>query len=270
MQPDLITLFIIASASSVAGVLAGMLGIGGGIVIVPMLYYLLTYFGFDQSIIMHIAVGTSLFIIIPTGLRSAFEHSKRGSFDESIFRRWCIPIALGSILGSYFAGISSFKGLTLLFATLASVVSYQMFISSRKDEALRVIRHPILKSSPFFIGIFSSMMGIGGGNLSVPIMSYMGVEIKKAIGTSSALGIVIAVPGSFGVMISGQSATNLPDYSFGYVNLFYAALIIPLTILFVPVGVRFAHKFQRKRLQTLFSILLAITAVKMFLDILSA
>ena len=98
MQPDLITLFIIASASSVAGVLAGMLGIGGGIVIVPMLYYLLTYFGFDQSIIMHIAVGTSLFIIIPTGLRSAFEHSKRGSFDESIFRRWCIPIALGSIL----------------------------------------------------------------------------------------------------------------------------------------------------------------------------
>ena len=114
------------------------------------------------------------------------------------------------------------------------------------------------------------MMGIGGGNLSVPIMSYMGVEIKKAIGTSSALGIVIAVPGSIGFMISGQSAPNLPDYSIGYVNLFYAALIVPLTILFVPVGVRFAHKFQRKRLQTLFSILLAVTAVKMFLDILSA
>ena len=83
MQPDLITVFIIASASSFAGILAGMLGIGGGIVIVPMIYYLLTYFGFDQSIIMHVAVGTSLFIIIPTGLRSAFEHSKRGSFKKT-------------------------------------------------------------------------------------------------------------------------------------------------------------------------------------------
>ena len=158
-----------------------MLGIGGGIVIVPMLYYLLTYFGFDQSIIMHIAVGTSLFIIIPTGLRSAFEHSKRGSFDESIFIRWCIPIALGSILGSYFAGISSFKGLTLLFATLASVVSYQMFISSRKDEALRVIQHPILETSPFFIGIFSSMMGIGGGTLGVPTLNLLNFPMQRAV-----------------------------------------------------------------------------------------
>ena len=156
MEPNLITIILIISASSVAGVLAGMLGIGGGIVIVPMLYYLLTYFGLDQSIIMHVAVGTSLFIIIPTGLRSAFEHSKRGSFNQSIFKKWLIPIALGSALGSYLAGITSFKGLTLLFATLASVVSYQMFSSSIKDESLRIIEHPLLKISPFFIGIFSS------------------------------------------------------------------------------------------------------------------
>ena len=270
MQPDLITVFIIASASSFAGILAGMLGIGGGIVIVPMIYYLLTYFGFDQSIIMHVAVGTSLFIIIPTGLRSAFEHSKRGSFKKTIFKKWFAPIALGSILGSYLAGISSFKGLTLLFATLASVVSYQMFTSSRKDEALTIIQNPLLNFSPFFIGIFSSMMGIGGGNLSVPIMSYMGIEIRKAIGTSSALGIVIAVPGSIGFMISGQAVENLPDYSIGYVNLLYAGLIIPLTILFVPIGVRLAHKFERSRLQAVFSLLLAITATKMFWDILSS
>jgi len=270
LEPNLITLLIIASASSVAGVLAGMLGIGGGIVIVPMLYYLLTYFGFDQAIIMHVAVGTSLFIIIPTGLRSAFEHSKRGSFNQSIFKKWFIPIALGSILGSYLAGISTFKGLTLLFATLALLVSYQMFRSSRKDETLRTIRHPLLNISPFFIGIFSSMMGIGGGNLSVPIMSYMGIEIRKAIGTSSALGIVIAIPGSIGFMISGYSLPSLPDYSLGYVNLLYAGLIIPLTILFVPFGVRLAHRFERNRLQTIFSVLLAITAIKMFGDIFSA
>ena len=114
------------------------------------------------------------------------------------------------------------------------------------------------------------MMGIGGGNLSVPIMSYMGIEIRKAIGTSSALGIVIAVPGSIGFMISGQAVENLPDYSIGYVNLLYAALIIPLTILFVPIGVRLAHKFERSRLQAVFSLLLAITATKMFWDILSS
>ena len=189
---------------------------------------------------------------------------------KSIFKKWFAPIALGSILGSYFAGISSFKGLTLLFATLAAVVSYQMFTSSRKDEALTIIQNPLLNFSPFFIGIFSSMMGIGGGNLSVPIMSYMGIEIRKAIGTSSALGIVIAVPGSIGFMISGQVVENLPDYSIGYVNILYAALIIPLTIFFVPIGVRLAHKFERSRLQAVFSLLLAITATKMFWDILSS
>jgi len=269
LEPNLITIILIASASSLAGVLAGMLGIGGGIVIVPMLYYLLTYFGLDQSIIMHVAVGTSLFIIIPTGLRSAFEHSKRGSFNQSIFKKWFIPIALGSALGSYLAGISSFKGLTLLFATLASVVSYQMFSSSKKDESPRIIEHPLLHISPFFIGIFSSMMGIGGGNLSVPIMSYMGIEIRKAIGTSSALGIIIAIPGSIGFIISGYSLPNLPDYSLGYVNLLFAAFIVPLTILFVPIGVRLAHKLERNKLLRTFSILLAVTALKMFWDIFS-
>jgi len=144
-----------------------------------------------------------------------------------------------------------------------------MYTSSRKDESLRIIEHPLLNVSPFFIGIFSSMMGIGGGNLSVPIMSYMGIDIRKAIGTSSALGIVIAIPGSIGFTISGYGLINLPEYSLGYVNLLFAALIIPLTILFVPIGVRLAHKFERNRLLRIFSILLAVTAIKMFWDIFS-
>ena len=267
MELTLHTILIIITASSLAGILAGMLGIGGGIIIVPMLYYLLTYFGYEQSIVMHIAVGTSLFIIIPTGFRSAIEHSKRNSFNKEIFNVWAPPIAIGAAIGSYLAGLSSFKGLTILFAILAMILSIQMFINSRREMTPKKINHPLLKISPFFIGLLSSMIGIGGGNLSVPIMNYMGIDVRRAIGTSSALGIVIAIPGSIGFMISGYSLPGLPVYSLGYVNFLFAILIVPMTFLFVPLGVKLAHIIPRNQLQRIFSLLLVITAIKMFWDL---
>ena len=183
-QIDFLVLIILAG--SLAGVLAGLLGVGGGIVIVPLLYYVLNFLQFDQSIIMHVAVATSLFIIIPTSIRSSIEHRVRGSFDKNVFKLWLIPIAFGAGLGSLLAIYSSFMVLTLLFALIASFVSIQMFFVKKDSDKNFTISKSIFKISPFFIGLVSAMMGIGGGTLSVPIMNYSGIEIRKAVGTSAA------------------------------------------------------------------------------------
>ena len=263
-QIDFLLLIVLAGA--LAGVLAGLLGVGGGIVIVPLLYYILNILDYNQSIIMHVAVGTSLFIIIPTSIRSSVEHRVRGSFDREVFRLWFIPIIIGAALGSLLAIYSSFKILTLLFAVIASLVSIQMFFSDSDWNI--TISKSIFRASPFFIGLISAMMGIGGGSLSVPIMNYSGIDMKKAVGTSAAFGFLIALPASVGFMIGGyQMADMLPPFSIGYVNWMAFLLIVPITLMTVPIGVKMAHKSSQKGLRMLFALFLGITAIRMFSDL---
>ncbi len=211
-------LLLIVTAGALAGILAGLLGVGGGIVIVPLLYYILNILDYSQSIIMHVAVGTS------------------------------------------------FRLLTFLFAVIASLVSIQMFFS---DSNKRItIPKTIFKASPFFIGLVSAMMGIGGGSLSVPIMNYSGIDMKKAVGTSAAFGFLIAVPASIGFMLGGsQMADLLPPFSIGYVNWMAFLLIVPITLMTVPIGVKIAHKSSQKGLRMLFALFLGITAIRMFSDL---
>ena len=259
-------LLLIILAGTLAGVLAGLLGVGGGIVIVPLLYYILNILDYNQSIIMHVAVGTSLFIIIPTSIRSSMEHRVRGSFDEKVFKLWSIPIIIGAALGSLLAIYSSFELLTFLFAIIASLVSIQMFFSDSNRSV--TIPKSIFRTSPFFIGLISAMMGIGGGSLSVPIMNYSGIDMKKAVGTSAAFGYLIAVPASIGFMMGGyQMADMLPPFSIGYVNWMAFLLIVPITLITVPIGVKIAHKSSQKGLKMLFAIFLGITAIRMFSDL---
>lgn len=263
-QIDFLLLIVLAGA--LAGVLAGLLGVGGGIVIVPLLYYILNILDYNQSIIMHVAVGTSLFIIIPTSIRSSVEHRVRGSFDKEVFRLWFIPIIIGAALGSLLAIYSSFKVLTLLFALIASLVSIQMFFGD-SDRNITISKS-IFRASPLFIGLISAMMGIGGGSLSVPIMNYSGIDMKKAVGTSAAFGFLIAIPASVGFMIGGyQIADMLPPFSIGYVNWMAFLLIVPITLMTVPIGVKMAHKSSQKGLRMLFALFLGITAIRMFSDL---
>ena len=265
-QTDFLVLIILAG--SLAGVLAGLLGVGGGIVIVPLLYYVLNFLEFDQSIIMHVAVATSLFIIIPTSIRSSIEHRVRGSFDKNVFKLWLITLAFGAGLGSVLAIYSSFKVLTLLFAVIASFVSIQMFFVKRDSNKNFTIPKSIFRISPFFIGLISAMMGIGGGTLSVPIMNYSGIEIKKAVGTSAAFGTVIAIPASLGFMLGGLQQTDiLPPFSIGYVNWMAFLLIVPITLITVPIGVNLAHRSSQFLLQKLFALFLGVTALRMFSDL---
>ncbi len=265
-QTDFLVLIILAG--SLAGILAGLLGVGGGIVIVPLLYYVLNFLQFDQSIIMHVAVATSLFIIIPTSIRSSIEHRVRGSFDKNVFKLWLFPIAFGAGLGSLLAIYSSFMVLTLLFALIASFVSIQMFFVKRDSNKNFTIPKSIFRISPFFIGLISAMMGIGGGTLSVPIMNYSGIEIKKSVGTSAAFGTVIAIPASLGFMLGGLQQTDiLPPFSIGYVNWMAFLLIVPVTLITVPIGVNLAHRSSQFLLQKLFALFLGVTALRMFSDL---
>ena len=268
MDINLISLILLTLFSGcIAGILAGLLGVGGGIVVVPLLYYVLNYLNYDQSIIMHVAVGSSLLIIVPTSIRSAIQHRKRGSFDQNIFKKWIPPLFLGTIIGAFLAVYATFEVLTIIFASIATLVAIEMFLN-RKTKKSKILPTKILfQISPIFIGLVSVMMGIGGGSLSVPIMNYSGIEMRKAVGTSAAFGTVIAIPGSIGFIIGGLGQTLLPPLSIGYVNLIAFGLIVPATLLTVPIGVNLAHRISQNKLRKLFGLFLGVTAIKMFTDV---
>ena len=182
MDINLISLILLTLFSGcIAGILAGLLGVGGGIVVVPLLYYVLNYLNYDQSIIMHVAVGSSLLIIVPTSIRSAIQHRNRGSFDQKVFRKWIIPLLLGTIIGTVLAGYATFEILTGIFASIATLVSIEMLLNRKTEKSKTLPSKILLRVSPIFIGLISVMMGIGGGSLSVPIMNYSGIEMRKAV-----------------------------------------------------------------------------------------
>ncbi len=253
----------------IAGVLAGLLGVGGGIVIVPVLYHVFSYLGIDAEIRMHLAVGTSLATIIPTSIRSSLAHHRKGSFDAALFKAWAPGIFVGVLFGTWLANQVEFVALTSVFAVVALFVSLYMGFGS-SDLRLAAAPPTGIASGGLtgLIGILSAMMGIGGGTLSVPIMTLCGIPIHRAVGTAAGLGMVIAIPGVTGFMLGGAGAGGLPPFSVGYVNWLGFFLIVPTTLLSVPLGARLAHALDPRPLRTAFAVFLGITAVRMFWDIL--
>ncbi len=252
-----------------AGIIAGLLGVGGGIVIVPVLFHIFTILEIDDTIKMHLAVGTSLATIIPTSLRSLQSHMKREAVDLDLLKRWALPLLGGVIAGSILAGIIDGAMLTAIFAVIALVVSINMAFgrsnTSSKNSIPKGIGETAIAS---FIGLFSTLMGIGGGTLGVPIMNLFGFPIHRAVATASGLGVLISIPGAIGFIIAGWGVELRPPFSLGYISLVGFFLIIPATILTVPFGVELAHKVSTKILSRLFSLFLALTALRMFGDIL--
>ncbi len=262
----LVPLLLLAGA--LAGTLAGLLGVGGGIVIVPALYHIFSYLDIDDSVRMHLAVGTSLATIIPTGFRSARAHAKRGSFDKELIRTWTPAMIAGVVLGTWAATLANFSVLTSVFAVVAMFVALYMGIGNpdwRLSKALpnRFWRQPIAAS----IGAVSAMMGIGGGTIGVPLMSLFGVPIHRAVGTASGFGMIIAIPATFGMILGGWGKPELPPFSIGYVNWLGFLLIVPTTLLLVPVGAKLAHSLSQTGLRRAFAIFLGLTSIRMFSDI---
>lgn len=260
---------LLLAAGAVAGVTAGLLGVGGGIVIVPVLWHLFATLGLPEESRMHVAVGTSLATIVATSLSSVRAHRRRGAVDLELLRSWGPWIFVGVLVGTALAGIARGAVLTAVFAVVASVVALHMgFGKPHWRLAEELPRGPGRWTLASAIGTVSAMMGIGGGTLSVPILSLFGYPIHRAVGTAAAIGFIIGIPGTIGFIVSGWDAPGRPPYSLGYVNLIGFALIVPTATLLAPVGARLAHWLKTGNLKRVFAVFLAITALRMFYDLL--
>lgn len=265
---DLILLLLAIGCAG--GFLSGLLGVGGGIIFVPALFFSLSSLGFSGDHAMHIAIGSSLAVVMATGSMSAFSHYKRGGVDLDILRRWSVPIMIGVILGALVA--SSVKSVVLkeIFASMTILIAFYMAFSGERGERppLRFLTVPVQKAMAGIIGLVSAMLGVGGAILTVPLMSCIGLPMQRAVGTGAALGVAVSIPGVISYMISGSLAgENLPAWSIGYVNLLTVAMIIPTSMLIAPLGVKLSHNMPRPMLRRVFAAVLVIVSVRMFLSL---
>lgn len=255
----------LTAAGAIGGVVSGLLGVGGGIVTVPVLFEIFGLLGIDPSVRMHLAVGTSLATIIPTAITSARAHAKRGAVDRELLRKLGPPVFVGVLLGTLIAGPLKGQVLTAVFGTAALVVA--LYMGLRRDSwrlAEQLPRGIGLGALGGSIGTVSVLMGIGGGTLGVPAMTLFNVPIHRAVGTASALGLVVSLPGAIGFLIGGWGHPDLPPFSAGYVNLLASALLLPTMLLTVPFGARLAHSIGQTALRRAFAGFLAVVAIRMF------
>jgi len=258
-----------AAVGVLAGLLAGLLGVGGGIVTVPVLFFVLDFLGIDAAISMHMAVGTSLGAIIPTAIMSARSHRAKGAVDETLFKLWSVPIFLGAAAGAALAGQVRGPVLNAVFATGALTVALYMLFTrdAVAEDATHAPGPTTQRGLAGLIGAVSAMMGIGGGTFSVPVLSAFGYPVRRAVGTSAALGLMIAIPGALGFMLSGWTQPGLPPLSMGYVNLIGVALLAPSAMICAPWGARLAHSIPPRALRLAFAIFLLATAAKMAMSL---
>ncbi|MFV0385292.1 sulfite exporter TauE/SafE family protein [Paracoccus sp. (in: a-proteobacteria)] len=266
----LLELAAVAVGAGIAGgILAGLLGVGGGIVIVPALYFALTLVGMEPDLTMKVAVGTSLATIVFTSLSSGLGHYRRGAIDLVLLKLWAPSILLGVVCGSLLGGYVSGRLLVAVFASVALIVSADMILRGGKAEPQpKSFSRPVWAFFGVIAGALSAMMGIGGGTICVPLLNFLGYDIRRAVGTSAAIGFLIGVPGAIIYAGTGLGVQGLPPLSLGYVNLVAAAVIIPLTTTFSQLGVRLAHSIPRRALRLSFGAFLLLTSIRMFIDLL--
>ena len=251
---------------AVGGILAGLLGVGGGIVIVPVLDTALGMQGVDPAIRMHVAVATSLATIIPTSISSSRAHRAKGAVDLPLVKFWGPYIFCGALVGSLLAAEVDSTALAMVFGLVALLVALKMmFVKADFHLTRQVPRGAVGPLSPLCIGSLSSMMGIGGGTLSVPVMTLMNQPIHKAVGTAAVFGFLISLPGALGFVVTGWGDARLPPGSLGYVNLIGFALISPVTVMTAPLGAKLAHRLSTRQLSLAFGAFLLIVSVRMLM-----
>lgn len=263
LNETLILLSFLLGAGVVAGFLAGVFGIGGGAILVPVFYYAFGLAEIDDAVRMHLSVGTSLAIIVPTSLRSFSAHYKRGAVAMDILRSFALTIPVGVLIATFvIAGISS-GGLRTLFALIAVAVALKLIFQRDSwqlgtDVPVGAIRTLV----GVVIGFLSMLMGIGGGVLNNTFMTLYGRPIHQAVATSAGVGVLISVPGLFGAIWAGWGADGLPVFSTGYVNWIAVVVVIPITLLMAPLGARVAHRLAKRQLEVAFGLFLLIVAAR--------
>ena len=267
---DLILLAgVLLGTGFVVGVLAGLLGIGGGGIMVPVLYEVFTAVGVDPAICMHLAVGTSLSVIIPTSLRSFHSHRAKGAVDMGLLKAMASPVIAGVVLGVLVARFSDDTVLKAVWAGCATLMSVKLFFGRESWRLGDTIPgNPGRALYGGFVGLVSTLMSIGGGAFITTFMTLYGRQIHQAVATASGFGPIIAVPATLGFAWAGWHVAGLPPGSFGYVNLLGTAMIVPASVLAAPLGVRIAHGISRRRLELAFAAFLALVAARFLFSLL--
>ena len=249
------------------GLISGLFGVGGGIILVPALLYVFDELGYSDSFSTHMAIGTSLAIIVPTTITSAWSYYKRGSINIILFFKLAFPVAFFAVLGTLLAGNLSGKSLKLIFSLMIILIALNLlrekkfFLGKNLPDLLKVW------SVMGLIGFLSSMMGVGGGAFFITYLIAYNVPLLSAVGTSASLGLMISLPGAIGYIFSGWHLQNLPPLSFGYLNFFGFICVIPTTMIMAPQGAKLAHYLDKEKLKRIFAIFLLIMSIRMLYKI---
>ena len=264
-------LFVLAVAAAGAGFMAGLLGVGGGIVMVPALYYAFTVLDFDIVTRMHLSVGTSLAIIIPTSIISTMTHKEYDAVDFKMVRSFGIFILAGVIGGTFLAVNLKTPALVLFFSIFALMVGlFFIFLREKLVDNPKQISAIVKNISGVIIGFISVPLGIGGGSLMVPFMRTFGYDIRKSIGTAAAVGFLIAVTGTITMITGGKIIDNVnTPYSVGYINLLGFAVFVPVTMVMARIGAKVVHRIDKKLLSKIFGIFLILVSIRSFIEYLS-
>ncbi len=249
-----------------SGTLAGLLGVGGGIIIVPVLFYLFTLFDFSDAITMHLSVATSLAIIVPTSISSARSHHAKGAVDATLLKSWGPWIVFGAAFGGFLSKFLNTEGLLLIFGVIALIMSINLMlpktpvISQSPPKNLLITA---LVSTP--IGLLSSLMGIGGGSIAVPAQAMCSIPIHRAVGTAAVFGFFIALPGALGFLWSGLGVPDRPFASLGYISLPALLIIGIASVIAAPYGSGLAHRLNGLKLRRVFAVFLLLSSINMLL-----
>ena len=264
-------LTVLAIAAAVAGFMAGLLGVGGGIIMVPALYYAFTVLEFDIVTRMHLAVGTSLAIIIPTSIISTLTHREHDAVDFNMVKSFGIFILIGVFFGTFLAVNLKTPALVLFFSIFAFMVGlFFIFLREKLVDNPKQISNLIKNISGILIGFISIPLGIGGGSLMVPFMRTFGYDIRKSIGTAAAVGFLIAVTGTTTMITGGKIIDNVnTPFSLGYINLLGFIVFVPVTMIMARLGAKAVYKIDKKILSKIFGTFLILVSIRSFLEYLS-
>ena len=264
MEDTILTLVYLIGSGLVAGFMAGLLGIGGGIITIPVLFVLFEKIDTPLEWRMHAAIATSLAIIVATNISSVLAHHKKGGVDWDTVKNWWLVVAVGAVLGSLFATTLKTNELVYFFAILAGLLALKMLLPFEKWTLGPTLPSGIYRyANPAIIGFFSAVMGIGGGSFSVPYMTIYSVPIRRAVGTASLIGLVISVAGGLGYLVGGLNVQGLPAGSVGFIHIPYAAGIAFAAVFTAPLGAKAAHKLPRVALSVLFGLFLIVATVRL-------
>ncbi len=269
---ELINLLVVLGvAAAVAGFLAGLLGVGGGIIMVPALYYAFTVLDFDIITRMHLSVGTSLAIIIPTSIISTKTHMEYNAVDFKMVKSFGIFILFGVIAGTFLAVNLKTAALVLFFSIFAFIVGlFFIFLREKLLENPKEISDLVKNISGIVIGFISVPLGIGGGSLMVPFMRTFGYDIRKSIGTAAAVGFLIAVSGSITMILGGKIIDNVSTpFSIGYLNLLGFLVFVPVTTVMARLGAKAVYRIDKKLLSKIFGTFLIIVSIRSFIEYLN-